>query len=170
MWAGRGNRAFFWHLGAGLKLARWLSAVVGPLSPSVQALRGIEGDGLFNWPLQTTAACNISSSPAHFFRTLRKHEQDKVVQNVHIGKDKGNLLSLKLSDVVDCKALIIGPPCQLWAGTGKEEGISDPRADVFNFVINLIIDQSWQGMLLVVLNQAAWAVPFFIWEDCQNKL
>ena len=136
---------------------------------------------------QATAAYDIDSSLAHFYSTLRKHEQDEGVQNVHIGKDKGNLLSLKLSDVVDCEALIAGPPCQPWAGTGKGQGSSDPRADVFDFVINLIIDQSWRGMLLLVvlenssrlrktqyfaevMNRLRAAVPFFIWEDCQSEL
>ena len=50
-----------------------------------------------------------------------------------------NLISICQSDIPDSDAVVACPPCPPWAPGGNHEGIDDPRAIVFEYVIDLII-------------------------------
>ena len=41
-----------------------------------------------------------------------------------------------------------GPPCQPWAGNGRQLGTADARASVMDTCVGWIISQAWQGQLL----------------------
>ena len=46
------------------------------------------------------------------------------------------------------EAIVAGPPCQPWAGTGHQLGTTDARASVMDACIGWIISQAWRGQLL----------------------
>ena len=65
-----------------------------------------------------------------------------------LGPREGDLLKKALVGLKDSDGLISGPPCPPWSTSGTQGGASDPRARVFDRVIQWIIELAIRGLLL----------------------
>ena len=142
--------------------------------------------GLYN----ATAAYDVDADLGHFYASLQKHEVGAAAEglsSVHTGPVEGDLLKVPLEEVESCELLAAGPPCQPWSSSGEKGGCNDPRAEVMDRTVNLIIEQAWQGQLSVavlenssrllateyaeeILRRLQAAVPFFQWELRKSDL
>ncbi|CAE7443318.1 haeIIIM [Symbiodinium sp. CCMP2592] len=139
---------------------------------------------------EATAGYDSDIALAAFYRSLQKHEPSAAgdtLAKVHIGPLQGDILSLSLLEMETCEALVGGPPCQPWSASGEKAGCQDPRADVMDQTITMVIEQAWRGQLCIVvlenssllltspflaeiMRRLEISVPFFHWEVCKSDL
>ncbi len=55
--------------------------------------------------------------------------------------NKGNIVSIPISDIPDCDGIIGGPPCQSWSEAGAQKGIEDKRGQLFFDFIRIITEK-----------------------------
>ena len=139
---------------------------------------------------EATAAYDVDTDLQHFYASLRRHEFGAAaagLDTVHTGPEDGDLLKLRREEMESCEMLVGGPPCQPWSFCGEKGGCNDPRSEVMDETVNMIIEQAWRGQLcLVVLENSSRllgteylaeimrrleiSVPFFKWDAHKSDL
>ena len=139
---------------------------------------------------EATAAYDVDTDLQHFYASLRRHEFGAAaagLDTVHTGPEDGDLLKLRREEMESCEMLVGGPPCQPWSSSGEKGGCNDPRSEVMDETVNMIIEQAWRGQLcLVVLENSSRllgteylaeimrrleiSVPFFKWDAHKSDL
>ncbi len=93
-------------------------------------------------------AVNVYDVEARYRNLLQQHFAEacpaEACPTLHLGRKAGDVLQLDLGDLEAADGLVAGPPCPPWAGTGKRGGQADPRALVFEKVLDMMLSR-WSG-------------------------
>jgi site-specific DNA-cytosine methylase len=68
-------------------------------------------------------------------------------ERLHLGPSAGDILACRLEDLPDVDAVVSGPPCPPWSSLGIRRGSGDPRAAVFDRVVEMILHWAGRGCL-----------------------
>ena len=78
----------------------------------------------------------------------RPEQKAKLLQQVSLGKKRGDMLKVALEDLQDSDVLFAGPHCQAFASCGKRKHDLDPRAKFIERVTEWIIELGRRGRLV----------------------
>ncbi|CAE7834958.1 ngoPIIM [Symbiodinium sp. CCMP2592] len=95
----------------------------------------------------STQGFDTEASLLPYYNNLQRFCGASGVQALRLGTD-GDVEKVNPESLLPVEAIVAGPPCQPWAGTGQQQGTADARASVMDVCIGWIIAQAWQGQLL----------------------
>ena len=99
---------------------------------------------IMGWETTLVNSMDIDGQLGNFFRSLAQMGDEramKIVNSVSFGdKNGGNMLKVKLNELLDSDLLSAGGPCQGWAGHGASAGFDDPRSYVSLLLVDWIVE------------------------------
>ena len=73
---------------------------------------------------------------------------ESILKGMHIGPVAGDVRRVHLNELQDCDGVIMGTPCQPWAGCGARKRVADPRSDLTELSFMWITQLARRGNLL----------------------
>ena len=70
------------------------------------------------------------------------------LRNFFLGPVIGDITQVNISQLPSVQAILSGPPCPPWSSLGRRAGALDPRAAVFDHVVQMILEQIHRQTLL----------------------
>lgn len=93
--------------------------------------------------------CDVETRYANYYYRS-SFDVPQCPMHVACGK-MGDITQVQMQDVEDAEVFISGPPCRPWTVAGPRLGLQDPLADVFQRVLDMIVELAGRGCLVVFL-------------------
>ena len=93
---------------------------------------------------ESTNAMDVDASLSKFWENIAGTS----ALDLTFGSEAGDVCRIPLCELADAEGCVSGPPCTPWAPNGKRKGRADTRANVWESVIDWIIELSDRGVLL----------------------
>lgn len=87
----------------------------------------------------------------HAGRALRHAYPSLTDKQLHLGRDKGDVMRVDIEKLPDVDGLVSGPPCPPFSGMGSKLGWKDPRADVLLRILQWCARLSQMSLKFFVL-------------------
>ena len=99
---------------------------------------------------------DVEADLKHYHEMLHEALDDKSLNpdSASWGPIHGDLLQVPLDALEPCDGLVSGPPCTPWANNGKRLGSADPRAAVFERIVEWVEHLALQGMWFFLLENS----------------
>lgn len=153
----RGPSAPLLHAASQLQSEDWVSQA-GPLPQFPRPLRlalpcaGVDGAGhalrMMGVPVDPVHVYDLNS---YLRPALLALHGPSSANRLHLGPDVGDILRVDPRELEPVDGIVAGPPCPPFSSIGLRGGQYDPRADVFQHVVDMIVELGSRGALFFIL-------------------